>query len=246
MRSAACGLPATLGANSVTARLCGVPQWRSKLSNRRCHCSSFHPNRKSARPGALGVGAVQDEGGGARRVGRGVEQRHRPALGDPEQRRALGPDLVQDRLHVVHALLEREDLRAAVGHAGAALVEQDHAAERGEPPEECDVRGRLPGRLDVGDESRNEQQIARTLAEHLIGDMNVVALDVAGGGEVGHREPVRDAGAAAGGRYNTRCGMWRGGPARPSQYQSIFRKSGHRFSVRKCDQCNTWSMFSFR
>jgi hypothetical protein len=35
----------------------------------------------------------------------------------------LAADRIEDRLHVVHALFEREVLRAAVGHARAALVE---------------------------------------------------------------------------------------------------------------------------
>jgi hypothetical protein len=114
--------------------------------------------------------------------GRGIEQRHRPALGYPEQRRAFAPDLVQDCLNVVHALLKGEDLRASIRHAGAPLIEQDDAAERAEAPEKCTVVGRLPDRVNVRNKAGNEQQVERTLAENLIGDMNVVTLDVAGGG----------------------------------------------------------------
>src|SRR5262245_17508277 len=87
----------------------------------------------------------------------------------------------------MHALLEREDLRAAVEHAGTALVEQDNAAERGEAPEECAMVGRPPGRFDVRNETRNEQQVERTFAEDLIGDVNVVALDITGRGYCSHR-----------------------------------------------------------
>jgi hypothetical protein len=103
------------------------------------------------------------------------------------QRRPLAPDRVEDRLNVMHALLEREDLGTAVGHACATLVEKDDAAERGEAREECSVSRRLPHRFDVRNETRNEQQVERTFAEDLIGNVNVVALDVTGRGYCSHR-----------------------------------------------------------
>jgi hypothetical protein len=83
-------------------------------------------------------------------------------------------------LHVVHALLEREDLRAAVRHASAALVEQNEAAERSEPADERSVLRGLPGCLDVRHVARNPEQIERAIANDLIGDVNVIAPDVTG------------------------------------------------------------------
>ena len=111
------------------------------------------------------------------RIGRGVEQRHRAALGTPNSAACLAPDFVEDRLHVVHALLEREVLRAAVGHAGAALVEQDDAAERASRRKNALDRAiaRSPRRWI---QTRNKQQVERAVAKDLIGDVNVVALDV--------------------------------------------------------------------
>src|SRR5215472_14237147 len=81
----------------------------------------------------------------------------------------------------MHALLKGEDLRAAIGHAGAALVEQNHAAERGQAPKECAEIGRAPGGFDVRHEARDKQQIKRALAKNLVGDVDVVALNVVRG-----------------------------------------------------------------
>ena len=92
-------------------------------------------------PGALGVGAVQDQRRGPRRVCRGIKERHRSTLGHSEQCRSFRSDFVENGLHVVHALFEREDLRAAVGHARAAFVKKDDSAERGEALEKCPLAG---------------------------------------------------------------------------------------------------------
>ena len=90
-------------------------------------------------------------------------------------------DFIEDRLHVMHALFKGKDLRTAIGHSGAALVEQDHAAERCQTPEECAEIGRTPGRFDVRNEAGDEQQIKWAFAKNLVGDVNIVALDVVRG-----------------------------------------------------------------
>ena len=55
-----------------------------------------------------------------------------------EQHRSLAPDRIHHRSDIVHALLERGQLRTghAVGQAGSPLVEDDHATERGQPFED--------------------------------------------------------------------------------------------------------------
>jgi hypothetical protein len=72
---------------------------------------------------------------------RGSEQRaHRPALRDPEERRAFAPRGIHHGPHIVDPLLEGRHLADRVGEAGAALVEDDQARERADPVEEASER----------------------------------------------------------------------------------------------------------
>jgi hypothetical protein len=56
---------------------------------------------------------------------RRLKKRHWTAFENAEQGRPLGVDLLQNCLHIMHALLERENLGTSVGHSGAALIEND-------------------------------------------------------------------------------------------------------------------------
>ena len=49
------------------------------------------------------------------------------------------------------------------------------------PPKECAEIGRAPGGFDVRHEARDEQQVKWALAKNLVGDVDVVALDVVRG-----------------------------------------------------------------
>ena len=131
--------------------------------------------------------AVEHQGARPIGVGRREQDAHRPALGDPEERRPLGARSVHDRSHVVRPLLERLHPRDRVGQPGAALVEEDQARERAEPVEEANDRGHLPLELEVGGEAKHEHQVDRPVADHLIGDRAVTGLGVVRWGSA-HRE----------------------------------------------------------
>src|SRR5205085_3605513 len=81
----------------------------------------------------------------------------------------------------------RRSERVPVRHAGAALVERDDPAERGEPLEEPARERILPHHVDVRDPPGDEDEIERTVAEDLIGDVDVAALRVARLGVHDHR-----------------------------------------------------------
>ena len=92
----------------------------------------------------------------------------------------------------MHPLFKREDLGTAIGHSGAALVEHDDPSKRCKPAEKGGARRRLPERFDIRDKTRDEQQVARTIANHLIGNMDVVTFDVMSGRDVSHVGLLRD------------------------------------------------------
>src|SRR5215210_40764 len=121
-------------------------------------------------------------------MGRGEQHAHVPAFGMAEQGGVLGADRVHDGANVVHPLLERRQLIVGdvVGEAGAALVEQDQARERREPPEEARQLRLLPHELDVRDPAGNVDEIERPLAHDLVGDVDVAASGVA---RLGRRHP---------------------------------------------------------
>ncbi len=125
-------------------------------------------------------GAVEHQSGHALGMSGREQDAHRPALGDPEQGRPLGPGGVHDRPDVVDPLLERRHLGDGVGQPGAALVEDDQARERAEPLEEASERRRLPLELEVGGEAEHEDQVDRPVADDLVGDRGVAGLGVLG------------------------------------------------------------------
>ena len=123
--------------------------------------------------------AVHDERGRSLWVGRREERGHRRAFGVPDYCCSLRPDRVEDRAYVIHPGLKRGYARHAVREAGTALVEQDQAAERCEPPVERRQPRLLPAVLDVRDESGNEDEVERTVARDLIGDVDLTAPGIA-------------------------------------------------------------------
>src|SRR5215472_8281095 len=133
----------------------------------------------------------------------------------------------------MHALLKGEDLRAAIGHAGAALVEQNHAAERCQAPKECAEIGRAPGGFDVRHEARDEQQVKWAFAKNLVGDVDVVALDVVRGRYLYHytlhaeaRESSRRTRLQSGGKF----GYLLRQPSKSYSQCLLLAQSGHHSS----------------
>ncbi len=139
-------------------------------------------------PEPLGVGANHHERARLLRIRRGKERAHRTALRHADERRVVRSHLVHHRPHVVHALLERRELGDAIGEAGAALVDQDEARERRQAVEKA-REGRLgPEVLEVRDPAHDEDEIARTAADDLVGDVDVAAARVV---RLGHRHHRR-------------------------------------------------------
>ena len=125
--------------------------------------------------------AVDDEAFGPLRVRGGEQEAHGAALGVAEDDRALGAGRVHHRSHVVHPLLERR--QAVDGHPvrepGTSLVEVDDPTEGPEPLEDTGHPRLLPEKLDVGHPAVDENQVPRTGAEDLVGDLHPVARGVA-------------------------------------------------------------------
>src|SRR5262249_25662227 len=72
----------------------------------------------------------------------------------------------------------------------ATLVETDQPAERGQAPEKACQRRLFPHRIHVGDPVRDEHEVQRIIADHLIGNRSVTALRVPGFRSA-HRRRVR-------------------------------------------------------
>ena len=72
------------------------------------------------------------------------------------------------------------DARDAVGHTGAALVEEDEAAERGESRQEVRVGGTRHAELDVRHPPLDVDEVERAVAHDRVGDVDVAAARVAG------------------------------------------------------------------
>ena len=103
-----------------------------------------------------------------------------PSNADAEERGAFGAGRVHHRAHVVHALFEMGDADMPVGETGAALVEQNQAGKSSEAGKEMGTTRIFPKQLDIGDKTRNEDQVEPAAADHLVGDVDIAALGVAG------------------------------------------------------------------
>ena len=125
------------------------------------------------RLGGASHSAVQHQSGHAIGVSRCEKGAHGPALGDPEERRPLGPGGIHHRSDVVDPLLECRHLGDGVGEPGAALVEKDEAREGADPLEEASDRRHLPLELEMGGEAEDEDQVDWPVAHDLIGDRGV-------------------------------------------------------------------------
>jgi hypothetical protein len=89
----------------------------------------------------------------------------------PEDDDALAADRIDHGREVVHPALDGRDRtqRHGVGDPGPALVEADEAPHRRQALEEAHEGGLLPHDLDVVRVIRDEDDVARPLAEDLVG-----------------------------------------------------------------------------
>ena len=101
------------------------------------------------------------------REGRGEKDRHRAALGDPEEVRPLDADRVHDRSHVIHPRLEAGDPDRAVAEAGSPLVEGGDAGKSGDAFDERAGPGIHVGKgvVEARDEPGYEHHVERALTD---------------------------------------------------------------------------------
>ena len=97
-------------------------------------------------------------------------ERHRCAVA--EDRRPIGPGGIHHHTDVVHPLLERRQRaqRYGIGDPRAALVKHDQTTERRQPSEKPLDERLLPPHRDIRHPVRDENEIERSLADHLISD----------------------------------------------------------------------------
>ena len=164
----------------------------------------------------------QDQRTGALGVGGREQRRHRAALVRAEHHRALRPHGVEHRAEVLHARLQRGEVRAVIGEPGAALVEEDQPERRRQPlVERPDARG-LPRVDQVRDVVGHEHEIDVAVPHHLVGDGGAAGARVRDVARL-HRRIVpsrsprgkADAGGAPARRGTSASRSAHGGRARP-------------------------------
>jgi len=141
-----------------------------------------HPDGIVRRAPPAREGVDQDQRRDALGVARGQHDRHRPAFGVADDGSAARAGRIQRGQRIVHPLLERRQRveRHRTGHAGAALVEADHAAAAGQALVVQRAAGLVPHRVDVGRPAGDEQDVALAFAEGLVRDVAPVRRCVAG------------------------------------------------------------------
>src|SRR5262245_29012231 len=117
------------------------------------------------------------------------KRRQRTALGSPEKPGSVRTGCVHHGPDVIHALVEPGQFARTVRKAGAALVEHDDPcafAELLEPA--CEV-GFVPASFDMRNETGAEDQVDWTIAEDLVGNMDVTTPRVTR--HTSHRRPFQ-------------------------------------------------------
>src|SRR5262249_35393432 len=146
-------------------------------------------------------------------------------------------DRLQDGTDVIDALLQGRDGRRPVGQPRSTPVEANEPAERAHPLEQPHPVGTLPGEVEMQNRSGRPEEVQRTIADDLVGDVDVAALRVLdrgwhggspgrsgrpflGGGRPGRR---RNPSTAGGGRMAP--AGWGGGRGRLPRYGTRPRRA---------------------
>ena len=140
-------------------------------------CSRWAPTGSRGRAVRRGVAAVDDQRARPLGIGRGEQRAIGPPSDTPNERRPLGADGVHHGPHVVHPLLERRQSldRHRIGQPGAALVEEDQPRERREPLGGTARTPARPRSARCARPSPDEHQVDRSVADDLVGDVDVAA-----------------------------------------------------------------------
>ncbi len=163
-----------------------------------------HPEKLLAHLGSEAVGVVvaphvpcrglrEHERRGPLGIGGGEQHGHRPAVEPRHDGRVLRADGVQDDPHVVGPLFPRGQMvgRHRVRDAGPAPIEEDDPGERAEPFQEVAVSGPPLVLLEVREVARGQQEIDGTVADDLVGDVEITASRVPGLGFHRRSLPLR-------------------------------------------------------
>ena len=102
----------------------------------------------------------------------------RPSLAPADHVRSFEARCIEDRARILHPLIGRGDARRAVRHAGAAFVEANDARERRHPLEPAHPARLSPIEAEMSHPAWDHQQVVRTLADDLVGDVHVAAARV--------------------------------------------------------------------
>ena len=106
---------------------------------------------------------------------------------------ALSPGGIENGTHVVHPIVHRAGLDS-VGEAHASLVEEDQPGECRQPLAEHAVSAVIPVDVEVRDVALDEDQVARPIADHPVGNVDVAIARIPDG--TAHGASVADTGSS--------------------------------------------------
>ena len=122
--------------------------------------------------------AVEDQGGASLGMGCSKQRPERSAFGHAHDGSPFDARCIHHRPGVVHPLVQIGQLAETVGQASASLVKHDNPRPRRQMIEPgCLIRG-IPHVFDVRNEARDDDEVLRPVAEHLIGNVDVATFGV--------------------------------------------------------------------
>jgi hypothetical protein len=108
------------------------------------------------------------------------EQRGRAAsLVRSEDHGLVRAGRIEHGAEVLHSRLERGELPAVIGEAGASLVEQDQPERSGQPPVEVAPARIAPDVAEVRHVVRHVDEVGLPVADDLVGDRDAAGAGIA-------------------------------------------------------------------
>jgi len=149
------------------------------------------PPRVVLMPGGRRVRGVEHEGSCSLGMGGGEQERNGPGLRESEERSRTGACGVQDALEVVHLLFHGRVSLGSIGESRPSWIDHDQAGEPGQTTHESREARLLPIVVEVREQPRDEDEVDRSAADHLVGDVDIATLRVMNLGGV-HGPSVSD------------------------------------------------------